>query len=430
MNSGWEALKEYLIGRTGLAYYDDRDQQLRRALEPRMQTVGARDFAAYLHYLQSRPDELEHMIARLTVGETYFFRDRIQFQALAEVVFPDLAARPAPRVWSAGCSIGAEPYSLACVAWRNGGDRLHPLSILATDVNNQALAAAREAVYSEWTLRDVGPHERELFFTPETPGKWRLRPYLAEGVSFLHHNLVSDPIPPTDHFFDLIVCRNVLIYFSRSCIQELLEKFHRALVPGGWLLVGYSEPNVELFKAFEVVNRPGTVLYRRPAGGTPTAPRFSPPAVQALPPPRPEPRPAPPSRESPTGLEELKALADGGLWKEARSLADELLRRDPLEPRTHFYRALVHEHLGDLAESDRAYRQAIYLDRTDPLAHYYRGVLQRRRGALPDAARSFRTVVRLLEGRDPALPVAELEGVSVSDLKALAQVQLAGLEAS
>ncbi len=426
MKDPWNNLKQYLIAHTGLAYYKDRDEQLRRALEPRMLAVEASDFGDFLDHLHNHPAEVERIVARLTVGETYFFRDRSQFQAIVEVVFPDLIARIGgrkPKVWSAGCSIGAEPYSLACLAWSHPGGLLHPLSILATDINVEALELARSRRFSEWALRDVSPQERELYFELDADAGWALRARFAQGIHFEHHNLVTDPIPPRGELYDLIVCRNVLIYFEPNCIQDLLHQFYRALRPGGWLLVGYSEPNMEMFRQFEAVRRPGTILYRRPTGVI--ANPILPPLAKSK---TPEPIPSscqsvatnarPLQRSSDLG--QLKALADSGKWVEARELSERLLHQDPLLARVHFYRALVQEHLGGFHDSDHSFRQALYLDRKDPLIHYYRGLTQLRQGVRSEATKSFRTVIRLLESWDPITPVSDLEGISASELRALA----------
>lgn len=426
MKDSWNALKDYLIAHTGLAYYQERDELLRRALEPRMQALGTSDFGYFLNYLRNHPTEVERIVARLTVGETYFFRDRNQFKALEEVVFPDFVARMGrrtPKVWSAGCSIGAEPYSLACLAWSQCGRALHPLSILATDIDLEALEVARRRRFSEWALRDVSTAERELYFDFDANGGWILQPRLAQGVCFEHHNLVTDPIPPKGELYDLIICRNVLIYFERNCVQDLLHRFYEALLPGGWLIVGYSEPNMEMFRQFEVVRRPGTIFYRRPAAPTQHPVTLTIPKSKTPKPNRPYANAvATNSRPSQVpNLGQLKALADSGKWLEVRELSEQLLYQDPLCARAHFYRALVQEQLGGFDASDNSFRQALYLDRKDPLIHYHRGLSQLRQGAQGDATRSFQTVVRLLESWDPSAP---LEGVLPSELRALALEQI------
>ncbi len=317
---------------------------------------------------------------------------------------------------------------------------MHPLSVLATDINQEALEIARQAVYSEWALRNVEPTERELYFTHQEDDGWRLRPHLGQGVTFQQHNLVSDTIPPTSEKFDLIICRNVLIYFDQERIRETIDRFYQALAPGGWLAVGYSEPNTELFYQFEMVSRNQTILYRRPTSPArrpeprPLPPISLPIVTVAAPtwtvpipePPAPSPGPSSPS----VTLEELKAHADAGHWLEAQELAGKLLNQDPLQPRAHFYRALVQEQLGDHEESCRSYRQAIYLDRKDPLPHYYLGLSQSRGGFVQEAVRSFRTVVRLIESLPTHSQDLELEGISVSQLRALASDQLKVLQNS
>lgn len=436
MNQEWLALKDHLLNHTGLSYYQNREEQLLRAIGPCMEAARITSYESYLAHLRTSPEEVRKVVSRLTVGETYFFRDRPQFQALLDTVLPSLAESALtrrPRAWSAGCSIGAEPYSLSCLAYTHFRERLHPLSILATDINVEVVEMARNGVFSDWALRQVQPSERERYFISTDRGEWRLRTHLRENVEFQCHNLASDPIPPGGQAFDLILCRNVLIYFDQHLIRRVLDQFYDALRPGGWLGVGYSEHGSDIFHRFEVVSRPGTVMYRRPLIET-TFRQASPPVMVEWPPPAPDP-PVPvawlkPPLETPPSIDELKSLADGGQWQRARELADELLARDPLHSRAHFYRALVHEHLGDTEGSAKSYRQAIYLDRADSLPHYYWGLAQMRAGRHTEAAKSFRTVVRLIDSLDVTSQASEREGITLTLLRAQALTRLKELSDS
>ncbi len=446
MNRDWVALKEHLVALTGHAYYLSREKQLLRVIEQCMRAASINSFGSYLAHLRSSPEELQRVVSHLTVSETYFFRDRPQFQALTDTVLPSLveiASDRPPRVWSAGCSIGAEPYSLSCLVFNQFRERLHPLSILATDINTDVLEVARKAVYSDWALRQVQPSERHLYFAPIENALWELRPSLRQNVQFQRHNLVSDPIPPLGRVYDLVVCRNVLIYFDEPLIRRTLDRFYDALAPGGWLVVGYSEPNDDFFGRYDVVSRPGAILYRKPLVERTqvqlTGPGFQPtwlktkadgPPPSAVVPPATPPSAPRTSTSTLSGIGKLKSLADGGLWRETRRLADELLAGDPLLPRAHFYKALAQEQLGEVQESAQSYRQAIYLDRSDPLTHYYWGLAQARSGAQAEAARSFRTVARLVDSRDKAPQSGHCGDVSLSLLRAQAVNQLKELQIS
>ena len=273
----YSRLKEYLIQSTGLVYYTDKDADLARRIGRRLSGFGFHNCAPYLELLHDPhrgPSEMDALIAEVTIGESYFFRHAEHFDALRELVLPDLIDRNARhrrlRIWCAGCADGAEPYSLSILLRRELAHLLPgwQVSILGTDINRQYLTIAREGRYEEWSLRATSNELRRACFEQEGK-RWTIAPEYKTGVSFQFHNLVENPFPPQlDDLsaFDLIICRNVMIYFGSELMQRLVRQFHDCLAPGSWLLVGPSEPNMTCFTAFRPVNAPGVTLYQKPAG--------------------------------------------------------------------------------------------------------------------------------------------------------------------
>ncbi len=462
-DTGFGRLKSHIIGLTGLAYYDDKDDALAERVARRLTASGRTDCSAYLDLLLSEPEgrrELDALVTELTIGETFFFRYPEQFDALRETILPDCIARNREerrlRIWSAGCSTGAEPYSIAVLVHELLGAHLPDwqVTILATDINREFLARARTGRFGDWALRSVSESRRAALFA-EDGGQWLLRTPFRSMVSFAYHNLMSlaEGWTPPDGFggggFDIILCRNVLIYFDRETIQAMLPRLADGLNAEGWLLVGPSEPNEDFSRVFATLNAPGTTLYRK-AASAPALPLWSPEGTPAVVPPprssRPA-RPAPPVRPPPKrppsppapaplappvgrprpSLSEIIDLADRGRWDEARRVCDSCLAADAMNPVAHYLSALVHDHGGTgSAEAEQCCRKAIYLDRNFALAHYQLGAILAGRGEPLGARKALLNVLRILEAMpdDAALPAGD--GLTAGGLRAMVRLRLEG----
>jgi chemotaxis protein methyltransferase CheR len=434
------ALKQRVIELTGLAYYADKDRDLASRFENRLAAAGVSDCTAYLKILSdglAGQQEMDALIGELTIGETYFFRQPEHFEALRRVVFPELIERNRAsrslRIWSAGCATGAEAYSVALLLRNDLADRIAgwDVTILGTDINREFLARAREARFDNWAFR-AGPKDlKDRCFYPD--GKqWVLRPEYRGLVSCQHHNLVKDP-PPTA--CDLILCRNVMIYFNPELVRATVDRLYEALSEGGWLLVGHAELNAEVFRSFRTVNLSGVTLYQRASATAPLAVRQKEtvkPAPLVAPPPAPVNR-APlkpsglPRRRKPEDRvteEEVRRLADRGEWQEAAVRCRKLIEMDSLNAVPHFILALVLEHAGSSAEAELSFRRAIYLDRMFVLAHYHLGLTLQRNKDSKQAKRAFENVLELLKKRPAGEPLEHGDGITVGQLKELTGMQL------
>ena len=468
---GYGNLKDYLVEVTGLAFYREKDRELAEKVGKRLDALHLTSYSAYLTLLKAGTEggtELDELVADLTIGETYFFRIEEQFQALRQVILPALIQRNAGRrqlrIWSAGCSIGAEAYSLAILLGREFAGQLvgWDVSIIGTDINRKFLSQAREGRFGDWALRSTDDETKNLCFQRDQK-MWRIRDEFRRGISFQYHNLAKHPYSLLHNLgaFDLVLCRNVMIYFSREGITDCVGRFWKSLVEGGWLLVGHAEMNQESFRAFHTINFPGTVLFQRPGeSGQSTAPAWSAPASLPDPPawaplspvlapwapPAPtwvgplhadssspvvremSPAALPTSAEAPPAIRLIRELADRAQWPQAAERCRALIDEDRLNPLGHFYQALVLEQMGQLQEADGALNRAIYLDRDFVLAHYHRGLLLQKGDDSASVIRSFRNVVDLLGRLPPETPLPEGDGISAADLRELAEMQLQVLE--
>lgn len=449
-------LKAEVIARTGHFYYADKDDVLWERVRRRLAAVRLEDVEAYVRLLddpQAGPAEWRRLEGEITVGETYFLRYVEQFTALKSHILPELIARHAHskrlRIWSAGCATGAEPYSVAILLAELLGDQIADwrLTILGTDINEAALEAARTASFGAWALRSLSAEQRSAWFTQEGRS-WRLRPRFRSLVRFQYGNLLdllgpAAPLDLTD--FDLILCRNVLIYFHPEAMNAVVGALAQRLGEAGWLLVGHAEPNPGFEAHVRTITLPGAVAYRRRAPGDepPAAPAASwtpppsvvtesPPPPQALPPapaPTPRPRPVDPPRapisEARTApLADIRILANLGRFAEAEALCQEALAETSSEPAAYFYLGLISQAQGRLSEAEDALRRAVYLDGTFLMAQYHLGLVRLERGDQEAGRRALAAVARLAASLSPASPLCEGDGLRAGDLRELARLQL------
>jgi chemotaxis protein methyltransferase CheR len=449
-------LKDHLIESTGLAFYADRDTQLADLINGRISDLGLPDYSSYAEFLADGgkgATEMDALISQLTIGETYFFRDEAQFAAIRDIILPDLLDRKQAsrelRIWSAGCATGAEPYSLAILLNHAMADRLAgwQIRIYATDLNRGYLAQAVEGEFREWALRSTPEEVKRACFSQAGP-IFTIHPRYKQWISFHYMNLAapefSTPLP-AGTYFDLILCRNVMIYFAPEVNRRLIGRLHDSLDDRGWLVVGTSETSAECFQDFRTVIAPEVSVYQKmalsrdqsdvhpemPQPETPL-PKTTLDAASAPLPPRPAPfrqtlpkRPAKPAPDpGPSDIEGLRQLVDCGNWQSAAEYGQKLLIQDKLNPEVHFYRALIFENLGTTDEAEQSLRRAIYLDRNFALAHYHLGLALKRDGQIRAAARSFENVLKVLAAAPDPAPVSAAPGVTAPELRALAKMHL------
>jgi chemotaxis protein methyltransferase CheR len=271
----WLQLSELIAGKMGLHFSHERREDLERGIASAAEEFGFADKSACVHSLLTAPltrKKLQVLASHLTVGETYFFRDRHALEALEDTILPDLiyarrGREQRIRIWSAACCSGEEAYSLAILLYQALPDLPDwQISITASDINPNFLNKAREGIYSEWSFRDAPVWLKERYFNRTADGRFMIIPEIRRMVNFTHLNLVEDVYPSLvndTNAMDIIFCRNVLMYFTLPQVSKVIGKLHNSLVDGGWLAVSPSEASKALFPQFANINFPGAIFFQK-----------------------------------------------------------------------------------------------------------------------------------------------------------------------
>ena len=258
----------------GLHFQPDSRFLLEKRLLRRIQELDLGSFPAYHYLLQSDTSgerELSHLIDELTTNETYFFRERNQLRALIEEIVPELRSRrPAlsntpVSIWSAGCSSGEEPYSIVMLALEAGLEPGRDLRVYASDISRKVLQKARRGEYRPASFRDTAEVQKKYF--GERDGVWRVSDDVKRHVVFTHLNLMDRGRLSLLGAMDVILCRNVIIYFDLATKASVIRTFEEKLRPGGYLLLGHSESLINITSAFELCHLKHDLVYRRPRAG-------------------------------------------------------------------------------------------------------------------------------------------------------------------
>ena len=258
-----EWLMEKIYSERGFDFREYRKSTLTRRIGRRLNAQSSKTYGEYADVLDKNPAEYDKLFNDLTINVTSFFRDQLAFKALEDVVIPALVDREAKNIsiWSAGCATGEEPYSIAMLLMellkRNINKR--DITILATDIDSRTLGCAIKGIFSAKDVAGIRPSWVKKYFVPAGKG-FRMQPVFKELVTFQTHNMVSDP---PYHDFDLVVCRNVLIYFRPVLQTQVLKGIHERLKQGGFLLLGKAEQPVgETMGLFYCVDNKAK-LYRK-----------------------------------------------------------------------------------------------------------------------------------------------------------------------
>ena len=450
-------LGQVLASRLGLHFPEPRWGDLERGIAAAASALGARNIESCVRMLLSRPwsqREIDILATHLTIGESYFFRDPLVFDLLRQHVLPPLLRARAGsgryiRLWSAGCSTGEEAYSLAMLL-----DEMIPepdtwsITLLASDINPARLRIAAEAEYGAWSFRGTPEWLRARYFDRLSNGRYRLQERIRNRVTLMPLNLVDDVFPTissNSNAMDIILCRNVLMYFTPDQVRSVAGRLYRSLVEGGWLIVSAAEASSVWFAQFTPVNFNGLTCYRRigeraashgsvspipslksniaqsksPTKEEPEAPRAMP--VDKVPV---VPAPGPAAEVDP--ILAARECANRGQLGEAEAWCRQAITCDKLNPSHHYLLAVVLQELGCADEAAQALQRALYLDGDFIIAHYALGNLRRAQGRFNEARRHFDNALRFLydQADDAVLP--ESDGLSASRLAEIIE----GLEAT
>jgi chemotaxis protein methyltransferase CheR len=394
-----ERLADVLRQETGIVIEGPQLASLEAALARLRPAIDAE---AFLRSGAAAPaDLLERLIDEVTVNETFFFRQReeldaIDWRSLLEAARADGSEKV--RVWVAACSTGEEAYTLAMLASEALGAADPPVSILATDISTDVLERARSGRYRGRTVRTLDDRMRGRYFVPDADGL-AVGEALRHIVEFRRHNLVNDPVPaPAGRRFDLIACRNVLIYFDGETVERAITTLERALSPSGMLLLGAAD---RLCDSARRLGRPGP-----PSRTRAEAPRRD---LR-----RPLGCETPEVAAAPILASALEAANEGSL-SDAVEITERMLESNPLDADACFVRGLAELGLGHADAAAASLRRALYVDPTFGLAAFKLARAQELRGDREAAARAYEQALHTLDP-DDSRHDAILDQVDVADV--------------
>jgi chemotaxis protein methyltransferase CheR len=408
---GLRSVAELVRRETGMVVKDPQLPGLEAAIERASPGAGAEQVAAELDSAGQTP-LLHRLVDEVTVQETYFFREPRELQAIEWRPLLDRARESGfgvVRVWAAACSTGEEAYTLAMLAGEALGQKAPPVTILATDISGAALQRAEAGRdYSERSVRQLPPRLRERYLVREGQ-RYRVKDTLRSLVRFRHHNLIGDPAPPIGEVpFDLIACRNVLIYFDLTTVRRVMRSLESALRPGGELILGAADRLTWTAARAEEGDGGPTVEHRRPRGAGKRELR----------------RPLGlPRRRAEDRIEDALLAADGGELARAREIVEALLAADPLMVDAHFVRGLVALDSGDTRAAISTLRQALYLDPSFGLAAFQLGRAYDAGGDARAARRAYAQALRALDPED-GRHRAILDQIDLGDVAAACAARL------
>ncbi len=463
----------------GLHFPGNRTADLKNAFAHAAGAFGYENLDAFASWFLTHtfsPQDLAAFATHFTIGETYFFRETETLHLLENRILPELLkacerdARPL-RIWSAGCSTGEEAYTLAILLNRIVPDPANrQIEILGTDINPHSLDIARKACYSAWAFRGLDPLVRQASFQEIRPGHYQLLDAPRKRVRFALHNLISGSSPGE---FDLILCRNVFLYFAAHSVKHTLQLFERSLTAEGWFVTSTTEIRmVEQSGVFAPQREGHQPVFRKhdfscektpesptgdstlssiaapPLAGFPTFSedeRFSFPDEPSSPwspilEPFPETTPSRPPRDTAEsdppdlppehGVTEAQACgvarqhADRGRLDCARAWCRAAIR-DNLRPvEAALLLGVIEQEAGDLAAARRAFRSVLYLDPDNVMAHVHLGFL-----AVQESSgrnKWFQWALELLDGHDPEERIPHSDGLSAGQLAEMIRSALNG----
>ncbi|MFA6970792.1 MAG: CheR family methyltransferase [Gallionella sp.] len=465
-------LSEFVARQTGLHFPPERWADLERGIAAAAPDFNFSDCESCARWLLSAPltrHMNEVLASHLSIGETYFFRERQSLDALGEQILVQLLqsrrlSERRLRIWIAGCSTGEEAYTVAILL-----DRLIPdikewnITILATDFNPNFLRKAALGVYGEWSFRDVPGWLQERYFSKCSDGRFEIHSRIRKMVTFSYLNFADDVYPSLSNntsAMDVIVCRNVLMYFTEQRAKQVAGNFYRALVDGGCLIVSPVEASNVLFSLFTPVCFPGAVLYRKMTGAVESRPgdatSFDSFRPEPFNPVRPEPvegtngaqeslvdaatpvsenlsdartdqEPVHPLTECETPSGMARSCANQGRLSEALAWCEQAIAADKLNPAQHYLFAIILQEQGRLDAAIQSLMRALYLDPDFAMAHFSLGNLHQSQGRYRQAQRYFENVLMLLRKQPPDAPLPEADGLTAGRLAEIVASLLASL---
>ena len=460
-----DAFREIIRERTGLVFGENQTSRLAEAVSAMMSALGLESELRYYRLILGDRSAFLNLVDRLTINETYFYREPTHLKLLTDLILPELAGKKRftgkVRLFSAGCSSGEEPYSLLMAVMEKYGPGAAGLyEVFGADIDRQALASARRGVYGGRSFRKLDDGLREKYFDRVDSSLYRVKEFVRRSVVFLELNLLEDAYPPEFQGMDVIFYRNVSIYFDEDSKSKIFRNLSRLLAPGGYLFVSSTETMSHDTNVLQLVQMGGAFVYcntEAPIAGRATVDAVRKTAESVAAPVRREARK--PAAKEPTTerrtrreavrvrpeeprkiVDEVLALARSERYEAALERLDELLAvepnrasalalrgnllmhcgrneearecclratdADPLNPEAYLLLGLIAANTGAIEEAVRRLRETLYLHSSCRLAHYRLARLHEETGNFEKSRRRYKILLGLLEhggSPDPGL---------------------------
>lgn len=445
--------KSLISRKLGIEIPDGRNHELEKAIFA-MAEEAQLPLDLAVEQIPIRPisdPAMSTLIEGLTINETHFFRNEPQFKVLRSHILPELVKQKAGsrklRIWSAACSSGEEPYSVA-MSLRTlipDVDSWH-IYILGSDIDRSILEKARKGVYGEWSFRQV-PEEFDLFFQ-QSDGTRSVAPDVIRMVDFHQQNLVDTLSWAADKMrygkMDIIFCRNVLIYFDGETTQKVIDALYECLNPGGWLIVGHADPSQERFSRFITHTFPQTIIYQKPKSGE--KPGFALPeriqprislqeikeislrnpdlAIEKLLTLSEEPDPA-----SERTILLARLLAGRRRLPEAHDQAAKAVQQASLSPQAYYVQGTILREMGRADQALDILRRAVFLDKNFVLARVQLAECLADLGQQDRARREIKAAAEMIDGKNFSDPVEGDPELTIGRLRELIGSRLRLLDA-
>lgn len=480
-------LSKFIADKLALYFPKDRYSDLERNISTAAKEFGYNNLDEFVSYVLSTPlnkENIEVLAANLTINETYFWREPQTFEALEQMIIPELIRRRQKkekkiRIWSAGCSTGEEPYSIAIAL-----SRLIPnienwdISILATDINQRVLEKAKKGIYGKWSFRGTPTWLKEKYFISKPNDKFEIIPKIKHFVKFEYLNLAEKTFPSSlnnTNAMDLIYCRNVLMYFTPDRFKQVAKGLYNSLQQGGYLIVSASELSLQNFPDFVPVNFQGMVLYQKNSGKIKHQYKYDLPEVSepVIFPIASMPEPISeniktlfgesgsmiqPSAKIPTPVvsiyeESLKSYSQGQysevtkkLQKDNQTLEEQLLliqafsnqgklnealmacekaiASNKSNPRLYYLEATILRENNQLDEAITCLKRAIYLDSDFVLSYYSLGNIYKQLGNIKNARKQYEIALMILNKCSHEDVLTESGGITAGRFKEIINASL------
>lgn len=434
------AYSKFIAEKLGLDFSEDKQRDLERGIPELLKQFRIEDPLACLNWLEQKPLthlEMDVLSSCFTIGETYFFREKASFQVLEKDILPNLIARRRTegkflRLWSAACSSGEEAYSLAILLHRLIQDiETWNITLLATDINIQAIAKMKMGIYGDWSFRDLSQDIKKTYFKKTPTGRYQIISKIKKIITPLYLNLVEDAYPSllnNTNGMDIIFCRNVLMYFVPELANRVIHKLTRSLTRDGFIFFGVCEhpmiegnglqPKIVHGSTFFEKGDTLSNLEAEPGRATQIPPTLM--ITDALPLLVPEPQFEPKilkeksavkGEEKPieetqtTSVETLtsqaRILANQGKLETALDVVNQAIEINKVNAQAHYLKALILQELSLLSESVAELKKAIYLDPDFVLPYFSLGNIAILQGKPKEAKRNFDIVLSLIKPYDP-----------------------------